>query len=716
MIGGQTPRTVAGRRARRLVQGTWCILPLVYGAMIGPCVAPAWAQSGTVQNSRGGGVRLTVDTQWPDGAGYRPVRVTATPTVPIVANRTLVFEFTTKSTAWESDEELVVTQEIELPAGSGPVATTIAVPYLVMHDNYEYQVGEDGRAIPGLIGGGTYQTYSIQEDLPRVLIVTDQSAVSNHLGRAFAAPYSEWRSGNDTFYLPTFLTLSVRDLPSRWIDYSALDMVCVSFGDLEGMKLGQPEVFDALLAWTAAGGNLLVFDMGGEEERRASLERLVGMAPSDLGDSGWDSPNPAEFGQRVAGVASDVVAPYDEIPSAEYGMNDGYGMGMESTDPPKKPEKQEKPRPKRAIPSSFASRPYEMGMLVSIASSSPWNEDAGFWAWLCNHLTSSRIIWAQRHGLSIGDGNPEFPRFLIPGVGNPPLNAYRILITLFVLAIGPVNYYVLRHLRRLQLLVVTVPASAAAVTLALFAYAIFSDGLGTRVRVRSVTHINQKTRQTECWARLSYYSGLAPGGGLTFPDDVAIYSFEDGEHVQGSQRRELLWYDGQRMTTGWLRSRTPTQYLTVRSRKSPVGIDVGAVDAGVLPITNRLGTEIELLVVCDAKGELYWANDVMDEGRTEAQPVDGDDASAGLTAKVQACDMSLPPGAVYGYGHLYKRAPGSSTSLMEGIIGEVTAGTASLEALAPGSYVAIVGFSPEVELGVSTRPPEASLHVVVGTW
>lgn len=711
MVGGQRGWTAGGHRPWQLVRGAWSLLVLVQVALAGSIAAPLWAQTGPVHTRVGGGLRLTVDTKWPDGAGYRPVRVTVTPTAPVTANRTLVFEFTTKSTGWQANEEMVVTQEIELPAGSRTVSATIAVPYLGGHDGYEYEVGEGGFHIMGLEGGGNFQQNSTDESIPRVLVVADHAVSALGLGRAVVAtPYLQ--SSGGTYYLPTYQALSSQDLPSRWVDYSALDMVCISFGDLRALKSDRPRAFEALLAWTAAGGNLIVFDMGTDRERRVALERLVGASPEEGQGTEWQSPNPNEFGKRVEGVSENVVAPYEDVPEVEYGMAEGYGSGMAVKEAPEKPKEQKKSPQKRPTPSSFASRPYEMGMLVAVACSAPWDEDAGFWAWLCNHLTSSRIVWSKRHGLSLVSGNPEFFRFLIPGVGNPPLNAFRVLITLFVLAIGPVNYYLLRHFRRLQLLVVTVPLSAAGVTLALFAYAVFSDGLGTRIRVRSVTQINQKTGQTECWARLSYYSGLAPGNGLVFSDDVVVYPFEAGMGEQAVRRRELLWYEGQRLTTGWLRSRTPTQFLTVRSRQSEQGIDVGTADGGVLPITNRLGTEIELLVVCDAAGEFYWAQDVAEEGRSEAEPVDADDATAELKARVEACDISYPPGAGYG---VYGGAT-TSTSLMEGLISDLTTETGSTKDLQAKSYVAVVRFSPEVELGLSGATPEASFHVVVGEW
>ena len=86
---------------------------------------------------------------------------------------------------------------------------------------------------------------------------------------------------------------------------------------------------------------------------------------------------------------------------------------------------------------------------------------------------------ASAHGLSLMQENRGFWRFLIPGVGMAPVNGFRVLITLFVVLIGPVNYVLLRRKRRLHLLLVMIPAGAALVTGSLFAYAMVNDRLAS---------------------------------------------------------------------------------------------------------------------------------------------------------------------------------------------------------------------------------------------
>jgi hypothetical protein len=99
--------------------------------------------------------------------------------------------------------------------------------------------------------------------------------------------------------------------------------------------------------------------------------------------------------------------------------------------------------------------------------------------------------WLPRHGLAPNMPNSEFANLLIPGVGLAPVTEFRVLITVFVLLIGPLNYWVLSRAKRLYLLVLTVPLGAAAVTLMLISYALLADGLATQVRARSYTMLDQ---------------------------------------------------------------------------------------------------------------------------------------------------------------------------------------------------------------------------------
>ncbi len=219
---------------------------------------------------------------------------------------------------------------------------------------------------------------------------------------------------------------------------------------------------------------------------------------------------------------------------------------------------------------------------------------------------STAQTWGQRHGLTPDAPNDEYANWLVPGVGLAPVTEFRILITLFVLVIGPVNYWLLKRMRRLHLLVITVPLAAALLTAALFLYALLADGLGTKVRVRSLTLLDQRRGEAASWARLSYYAGLAPSAGLSVSMETAIYpicpDWFGGSTAASNAARELVWRDDSaQLTRGWLRSRTPTQYLTIRSHSSPLRLQVRTSE-GRVSVRNNLAANIQFVVLANSQG------------------------------------------------------------------------------------------------------------------
>ena len=116
---------------------------------------------------------------------------------------------------------------------------------------------------------------------------------------------------------------------------------------------------------------------------------------------------------------------------------------------------------------------------------------------------------------------------MIPGVGLVPVTRFQILITLFVVVIGPVNYYSLRRWGKLNLTVLTVPTGAIFLTAALLLYALLSDGLGVRLRApEHDAHRSNNRRSHGAGRGCPYYAGLAPAGGLMFSGDTAVVPLE----------------------------------------------------------------------------------------------------------------------------------------------------------------------------------------------
>ncbi len=717
----------------------------IFAWALGAALMPAgWCDgagpiSGQTHVATGAGVSIVVDTTGLDGGGYRPVHVTVTPTRTVVADRTLTFQFLLDYTGTLGREDVRVEQDVELPANSGPVEAVIRVPQMVQWESYTIKVLEGDWVYKKMTMTGLaknpwgFPGYPGKEGGASVLVVGDEVPDTSSLGRVLLADdrsYPFYGSptndqGKSTTELPTVISRPLADLLDRWLDYSNVDLLFIKLAELEQLSRENRGAFDAILGWTAAGGNLCVSGMGENWERIQDLESLIGLPESKrrtiegAPPSGWAEPNPARWGEPVHGLEFETLGPFDGL---SVPVNSSPGMAADAT--ASQDNSPRTPAPKQA---HYTHLPYEMGLIVAIAPESPFPGEPAEWAWMLNSIGVDRFDWSKRHGVTVVGTNPDFLAFLIPGVGLAPVGAFRLLIVLFVVAIGPVNYWLLRRWRRLHWLMVTIPVGAAATTAALFGYAIIADGLDTRARVRSVTRIDQRNGRAVCWSRISYYAGLKPSRGLSFSDDIVVIPYERLPRLERRTRRDLIWGQDQWLVSGWINSRTPTQVITVRSRASQIGvaIDDASAATGKLGLTNGLGTPIQQLLVRTKDGKYFGVAGVAPNATAVAVAVKPSEALAQMRPLFAKAQPRMPPGAEstvdsfisLGYGGGGADTRTAKTGRLEDSITAIQKYGANRKStvLAPGSYAAIVEKSPEVELGTDATE-ESSLHMVVGRW
>jgi hypothetical protein len=257
-----------------------------------------------------------------------------------------------------------------------------------------------------------------------------------------------------------------------------------------------------------------------------------------------------------------------------------------------------------------------------------------------------------------------------------------------------------------------------------------ADGLGVRIRARSFTRIDQTSGSAACWSRTAYYAGLAPSGGMEFPEDVAVLPLEVNRDQEETPPARALVWDEQRqhLASGWLGSRTPTQYLLLRSRQSKAQLRfIEAAESSELPkIENALGTRIRHLVLFDPEGQVYTAANVPSGAVRKLSAANAGSAFSKLRSEWVRNMPALPEGfdpnnyggyfgnRRYYYGANYNNMPtaSQSTGLLETNISFAVASPP----LGPRTYVALVDRSPEVNYGLEDFQEEDSFHVIVGNW
>ena len=612
---------------------------------------------------------LNLDFRWVAGNGYRPIRVFVAPRgKPFGADRRLEVRLELEGTL-VNPRRRNVRQTILVPAGSAGIVETIYVPEVANPYGgyslkiYVFEGGREHRALRYQRSWGLPQQRP--EDRPRILLI-DSDAPAGALRNRWVTRWPGDRTDRRQF--PDFRALAWHtwkpnvlksnylgatddasllrlveqiselellhpgDLPDRWIGYSALDLVFISLSDLQQMIEQYPTRWEALRFWVATGPVLCVYGTGNDREPFLHLEALEQQlrlsALPDVADKagryrGWRTPLERDFSRQDPSFRDNLsqqMSPYVVMAETQV-----IRTMVTTVERPPDPYADRRSLESRRLAAQFLYRSVGLGRVVALGAPQAFPGTQESWRWFShtlhprkvaqkNELLGSptgiqRLTWTGRHGMSFSAGNMEYWNWLVPGVGLPPVTTFLVAISLFVIVIGPLNYWVLRRLKKLFLLLLTVPLGAAVATLFLMAYAVLADGLGIRGRIRSLTHLDQTAGVAVSWSRQTYYAAIAPSRGLRFPASATVYQIEpvsNRSRNRDRRPRNVRWADRQILSGGYLRSRVAGQFLVTNARRVPLRLEIDQ-DPEACQVRNRLGTRILGLLVRDTQ-DRWFAN------------------------------------------------------------------------------------------------------------
>ena len=740
--------------------------------------APTLARNGGVVHLPAVGVKmknglnLEIDSRGSESTGYQPIRVkfSNSPLVPSKYDRQVRI---TLGGVYGNGVygRLTVSQVVEIPEGATSGEAVIAVPRDV-HGKYyvSLEVREGGQRLEDLCsefmvlnnrGGGWG---SGDEAFPSLLFVSSSVPNRDDRDNLVNAANAQVQEKNPTYSLPdvrnavtaihdgnnanigfangqisdrSLLTLlensscldlmPPQELPERWIDLSTYGVIFISRGDLQKLAKDSPRRKAALQEWLAEGCVLVVYNAGDDYQHLAAIEKLLELPPQERAEKkgvpyrDWLPASAVDKNRRARAYGSS--APY-------YGVN-SPAMATPKNTQEKEPESAAKKGDKTDNSKPpFVSRPAHMGWLIALPEENPFPGKVATWEWMLRSIPDQRESWSYRHGMSFTAHNDGFWNWHIAGVGAAPVFSFMLLATLFAVAIGPLNYLVLGKVQRLSLLLFTVPAGALLVTAALFLYALGTDGLGVRTRVRSYTLLDQRSGQMVSWSRQTYFASIAPSRGLKFPADTVVYPIVLRPTDTGSNYKAIDWEkDGQRLKSGFISSRSLQQLMVVRSGKSETRLEVSEQkSASHLQVRNTLGTKVQFLVVRDSQGNYFVAENLPEDATAEPAPAKAKDAQIALTKLIKAQDPEYPKGydptmsgnaltkmfrGAFPAGSPYSPV-NTNVSLLERSLDQI--GAPDRELLEPGTYLALVDIAPDVPMGVTTSKQKESLHLIRGRW
>lgn len=729
---------IAGRWRRA---GAAAALLAVLGLLGGPG-RKAQAQAKVAEISADG-LSIRIDSRWAGGGsgGYWPIRLQVFNTGQ---TRELTFRFKP-----DRPYRVPTVRRTVRSAGNSTLAVTLAVPLVGVGYRGDLQVlDEHGREIEGLDHG--IQLPQLNEPLPgapAVLIVgqADVNTTSLDLAAAAIAPvlpaYRRHPSRRAGRALPSIGVERIEPaaLPAAWVDYSALDLVFLDLPTLEGLPRDRRS---ALLQWVHCGGTLVVHGLGTSPGKSARLSKLLELPAPRFPAERWTPPK-SSLRKRAAAVIGSIG-----VPQSGGAGGAAFGSGVVAEIPPLNPPKAGRKRPASRAPlrtefrwktargrPPFATHRLMLGTVVAFRDD-PFDGTPYDWSWLLATLDEEGFRWGVRHGFSARGETANFVEFLIPGVKGVPVYSFLFLITAFTILIGPLNYFLMWKRKRLFLLVATIPFVAFATSLALFGYSAISHGFDVKTRVRSLTVLDQRSQRAVSVSRVAMFAGFPPSEGLQFSPQTAVFPIWPPEKQFDSG--VVDWTDGQQLRSGFLQSRTRTQFLAVTHRRERGRLEISAPRDGRLEVSSGFAWTLDALLVVDDEGRPWFARSLEPGGSATLHPATSDDLHE---LKTLLRSSRLEPPSDFnprrrGRGIFGIRPPrwprgleqrlqyDYSDSLAERRIaalqeleldarGRIVPGP---NGLGPRTYLAVLPQSPGIDLGVEDATEVQGYHLLIGLY
>ena len=742
----------------------WLSLLLILGV-----AAPAFAATGgevslpTPGRKNPSKLRLTINDRGVDAPGYRTLKITASAWAPVVDERSLRIVLYPNRTDPFDGYDQAVTGYVEIPAGAASGQVTLLVPQAEPWHSMMVDVFEDGRRLNDVsevyrlsrTGGNYYGEMPgilfIDRDVPprgdreNSVRLQKQSAwkgKATHdlpdfrgLLSVFPSSQNNWgnpvpnavASGDDNrpkaiqdIELLSLVAdqqlvemLPFAELPTQWLELSCYDVVFINREDLSELAAKHPARFKALRDWLATGPVLCVYDGGGDSlEHLEEIEKTLRLqvSPTTTEEEnirGWRLPSDQAFDGAMTQprMRNYYGGYYNSATIASAGGN----------------------RPKvSAERKRFVTCHADLGKVVVWKDKDLFSRGDNQWLAFLNTVSPTHWHGSTRQGVFPHGSNPHYWEFLIPGVGEAPVMSFVILITLFMIAIGPVNYWVVRRLQRSYLLLITVPAGALLVTCGLFSYALLTEGFQVRSRLRSYTWLDSQQGRATSISRQSYYASLTPSAGLLYPADEAVFPLVANaeQYNRSSFGREMIWEDaGQRLKSNYLYPRTVAQFMVVGTHPSEARLDIRGNKGNLTgrQVVNQLGCRIKYLKVFDEAGMLL-AEDIP-AGETATLETKWSDAKFKWDEFVDSHQPKEPAeynptrmnlmrvifGGPMGFNN-FTGGNGDDLSLLELRLNKAK------EKGSPGSFVAIIERPEAVSLGLKHSHEKASFHLLQGNW
>ena len=174
-----------------------------------------------------------------------------------------------------------------------------------------------------------------------------------------------------------------------------------------------------------------------------------------------------------------------------------------------------------------------------------------------------------------------------------PVAGYCVVAVLLAIIVGPLNLVILRRKNKALWFYVTAPALALAGMTVLGVYSILSEGLGIKMNEVAILVHNLDTGEGVIVQTRGIYAGIAPREGLAYPVETLAVPVHSSDMLEtGSRQLGVEWGAGQKLASGWVRSRENSGLYTVTPVRVRMGLNVVSGPNGVPVVENRFLSNI----------------------------------------------------------------------------------------------------------------------------
>lgn len=500
-----------------------------------------------------------------------------------------------------------------------------------------------------------------------------------------------------------FSTIKASNLPENWIGLSGFDQIFISSNEFRNLTKGNELQRDNLEKWVAAGGALIIYSCGPDyRETKSILGLLLGNARASqvvAGEFQWCVPQNVSrttdiwcaersVGYSIQNAASEkMVRPFETILSVKTVDN-----------------------PELIDPDKFGFLSYLNGCIISV------DDDMTNWArGDYRELDNSIVLNGSSLAARIGYGTGLIPLLNIPGVGEPPVLLFKVLLTIFLIVAGPVALFTFSKIGKPHLLLVLIPLLSICISFALILYVLLSDGLSKTASVQSATTLDQRTNLAVINCRAAYFSNFNSMPYNFSPDTLVGLTGGWDEVVRNlDQSPTQIQISGKS-----LMARTIHELATFRVRPVAKKLLFKQRDVAGKPqpmATNNLGAKVVFAIFRDENDDYYLVENLetgLGKNLEKIQLKDGERLAAYAGGRIVEGRRKKVSNRV---------SPNSYSEIPRQLLGfgdnEAVLKTAKISALLPcsKSYVAFLEELPFVTDEFEAVDYKKQNHVVLGRW